>query len=665
MLKIRELLFVSFITWIVVTKAQTDVRLPPSITRSPKAEFIYRRDERIPLECQATGTGKLQYEWFKNDGQMNLNDLSQLEVIGDGSTVIIKSAGKSDEGFYQCSVNSAHGKVLSETSYLQLATIDTGSKEILEQTVLEGQPFVIKAQPQKSFPRPIYSWETAKTIEDTQPQRVPLNKRVQMDEFGNLYFAFAMLSDSIGGNIYKLVSFNQYLDQTLGGSYTRITVTPASLQSFAPTLAFPSLVTYVGVVGRNISLHCFYSANPEAQYSWSVPNHMLRTPEYNADKTRLFIRDIKPTDQGNYVCTASNSKGTSQQTLQIEVQSAPVFRQPKDRPQNVNATEGQMVTFNCAADAIPEARVVWYKDGVVLDRSNMPRRMHFSKDNRNLTIDRVCRDCYNEDRRTDLMVVQCNVSNKHGYVLGSGYLNVLVKTVVTAMSEDRVEVKPDEVRTVTFQCTATSDPSTPVGIEWRKINPNDPDYDYPVYPDNRIIFVSEGQLMIVVEQNTTDKWTELMGQYRCRANNSYSWDFKTFTLVIENVALPGPRRAGLDQFWWIFLILALLLLLLILLLCCCIYCQRNRGDSYPVDEKERNNGNDPERELKDKGFQDYQRPEGQPLRGSRGSLGSSAKMNSDDEGSLNEYGDVDPNKFNEDGSFVGVYANTADRKRTK
>jgi len=50
-----------------------------------------------------------------------------------------------------------------------------------------------------------------------------------------------------------------------------------------------------------------------------------------------------------------------------------------------------------------------------------------------------------------------------------------------------------------------------------------------------------------------------------------------------------------------------------------------------------------------------------PLRGSRGSLGSSIKMNSDDEGSLNDYGDVDPTKFTEDGSFVGVYSNTIDR----
>ena len=44
-------------------------------------------------------------------------------------------------------------------------------------------------------------------------------------------------------------------------------------------------------------------------------------------------------------------------------------------------------------------------------------------------------------------------------------------------------------------------------------------------------------------------------------------------------------------------------------------------------------------------------------------MSSSIKIDSDDEGSLNEYGDMDPGKFNEDGSFIGIYAN--DNKKHK
>jgi len=45
------------------------------------------------------------------------------------------------------------------------------------------------------------------------------------------------------------------------------------------------------------------------------------------------------------------------------------------------------------------------------------------------------------------------------------------------------------------------------------------------------------------------------------------------------------------------------------------------------------------------------------MTGSRATLESAGKANSEDGGSLNEYaGDVDFGKFNEEGSFVGEYA---------
>lgn len=48
--------------------------------------------------------------------------------------------------------------------------------------------------------------------------------------------------------------------------------------------------------------------------------------------------------------------------------------------------------------------------------------------------------------------------------------------------------------------------------------------------------------------------------------------------------------------------------------------------------------------------------EAEPVKGSRASLNSSISM-SDEEASLNEYGDVDAGKFTEEGSFIGDYVN--------
>ncbi len=51
-----------------------------------------------------------------------------------------------------------------------------------------------------------------------------------------------------------------------------------------------------------------------------------------------------------------------------------------------------------------------------------------------LTVTSVCRDCPDgSPRASDLMVLQCNASNVHGYVLGSAYLNVLSQSAVTVV----------------------------------------------------------------------------------------------------------------------------------------------------------------------------------------------------------------------------------------
>ena len=67
-----------------------------------------------------------------------------------------------------------------------------------------------------------------------------------------------------------------------------------------------------------------------------------------------------------------------------------------------------------------------------LAANNPPKGFVFSKNNKRLTIRNVCRDCVDQERPTDLMVIQCNASNVHGYDLAQGYLNVLSKSRVFA-----------------------------------------------------------------------------------------------------------------------------------------------------------------------------------------------------------------------------------------
>ena len=58
--------------------------------------------------------------------------------------------------------------------------------------------------------------------------------------------------------------------------------------------------------------------------------------------------------------------------------------------------------------------------------SKLPTKYSLSRDGTRLTVFNVCRDC--ADNTSDLQVLQCNVSNQHGYAFAAGYLNVLRTT---------------------------------------------------------------------------------------------------------------------------------------------------------------------------------------------------------------------------------------------
>ncbi|KAL3851941.1 hypothetical protein ACJMK2_015632 [Sinanodonta woodiana] len=124
--------------------------------------------------------------------------------------------------------------------------------------------------------------------------------------------------------------------------------------------------------------------------------------------------------------------------------------------------------------------------------------------------------------------------------------------------------------------------------------------------------------------------------------------------VITAGASPLAEGGFVTAGWFIGMMVAIAVLILILIIVC--FIKRSRGKAYHVQEKERLNGADPEGGEGNHN-NDIPRSEVEPLTKSPDSFDNDNErpLGGSETDSMAEYGDVDPSKFNEDGSFIGQY----------
>ncbi|XP_023166310.2 papilin isoform X6 [Drosophila hydei] len=121
-------------------------------------------------------------------------------------------------------------------------------------------------------------------------------------------------------------------------------------------------------IGGIAVLRCFATGNPAPNITWSLKNVVIDTNQGRYVLTSngdLTIVQVRQTDDGTYVCVASNGLGEPvrrEVALQVTVDARAVIGL---NPQN-KYTPGSTIAIDCAVQGNPAPNVTWTKDNTPL-----------------------------------------------------------------------------------------------------------------------------------------------------------------------------------------------------------------------------------------------------------------------------------------------------------
>lgn len=126
-----------------------------------------------------------RYEWKQNGVQLNTRQPNNIGKGPDG-TIRIDRATETDEGYYQCYATNQYGTALSNMIHVRMAFLNsaTGSPTVSRKSVVQGRPFHIQADRERSFPQPSYEWYSAYDVDAIHTLLWP-TARIQFAKNGN------------------------------------------------------------------------------------------------------------------------------------------------------------------------------------------------------------------------------------------------------------------------------------------------------------------------------------------------------------------------------------------------------------------------------------------------------------------------------------------------
>ncbi|RVE71610.1 hypothetical protein OJAV_G00053470 [Oryzias javanicus] len=291
--------------------------------------------QNVTLECFALGNPVPEIHWRRMEGHLPQNH----DLRMSGSQLHLYNIQVKDSGVYKCEAINSKGKDfhsarVSVEAYPEWVEHITSKKKELHSNYTMSCTA-------RGRPEPKIRW---------------LKNGQQIDE-KDVHFRSLTFENS---GMYQCIAENRH-----GVLYAN-----AELQVFAcpPTFEHNPIRTVLAAKNSRAVLECRPNAAPKPSFTWSKGTELL------SNSTRILIwedgsleiRDVTPSDEGQYTCLASNILGKASSEGSLLVTDSTRITLP---PSDADVNAGENAWMRCAASHDPTLDItfIWSLDGRVID----------------------------------------------------------------------------------------------------------------------------------------------------------------------------------------------------------------------------------------------------------------------------------------------------------
>ncbi|XP_013379997.1 neuroglian [Lingula anatina] len=398
---------------------------PPDLIEQAEQLVYFEAGQPLEVPCYAEGRPQPRYTWSKGVELFEPDEEDNVTMVSGRGTLRFQHPDGTIEGVYQCRISNGEGPIawshfikLVQAYIVEPTTTfeeQASSGDTISNNVDVGDSLILDCAVPPCVPPPKITWMIGN--DGLPPRPVQLGERVAVDDHGRLIFTNVQPTDAQDGNLYFCAVENPFLKKSVHGEGQ--TIFPRGDISVAPRTP-PSILWspaqhIVVLQNETVRAKCVFKGNPTPRITWSILRGDRPLPDrasIESGSTELVIDNVQFEDGGQYKCFAQNSEGSAHKSFVLSVEAKPEWIA---KPENQRASEGDNVTFVCEASGKPLPTVEWFINGLPLsDMRSHPRRIVTDT---SLTFLNVV--------PSDTAVVQCNVSNIHGYMYQNAYLNVL------------------------------------------------------------------------------------------------------------------------------------------------------------------------------------------------------------------------------------------------